>query len=605
MNTNNINVKYDIKRILSNLDEMDTDKLNNELKFKFKTLSVRSYNAIFYYLEKDISITNYFESIINYKNFNFRNIRNVGSKSIIELELLHEQIISLIYEYDQFHSKNEIKDEIKNRPYFNLVSCLDNEEIFLLNKYLEVKIDRLTARSRNALNDYLNHEVSFKNYYENIINNEALRFCKLRNIGVKTIKELELLHSEIIFYLSDIKSKRNKREEYYSFLLEDLFNLSNDQKIELKGYLCENKIPIFKIIWYIIENTSLFNKTQKLVFKNIFLYKEDNHQLTLSGIGEITNLTRERVRQIRVKLLENISNLFEFVSYFNYNHINTYKINKNQNIIIINNSTAQEICKNELVNFSSLFYEIIFSILLRKTHKIIEIEYIKKAKFSHNYLIKSSLFFAFDYKSFLNDMFDGLNERVKNSYKINLKEFISCYYNEIYQTEFKEVYATVKEILQIEHNIIVDSNDYILIEKNTPILAHEYVLKILRYYKKPMHYTEIYDECIKRGYPAKSPLNVHANIQREPKIFGLKGPGTFGLIEWGEYYGSIGDVTEQILKERNKPIRLKDIVEIISNELIVSQDSIPNVLFNYKHEKRFLKLRSGKVALKEWYDINK
>lgn len=118
-----------------------------------------------------------------------------------------------------------------------------------------------------------------------------------------------------------------------------------------------------------------------------------------------------------------------------------------------------------------------------------------------------------------------------------------------------------------------------------------------------MHFTELYEECIKREINISSATSIHSIVIRYSDIFGLKGPGIYGLIEWGGYFGKIGDVAEKILKERNEPIPWKEIEEILYRELYISQDSIREVLFHYELENRFVKIKDDKIALKEWYHI--
>ena len=115
-----------------------------------------------------------------------------------------------------------------------------------------------------------------------------------------------------------------------------------------------------------------------------------------------------------------------------------------------------------------------------------------------------------------------------------------------------------------------------------------------------MHFTELYQECLKRKINAGSALNIHSTMIRYNKIFGLKGPGIYGLFEWGGCFGSIGDVTEKIIKERNKPIGRRELVEILCRELYISQDSISTVLFNYTPEQRFVKMKNDTIGLREW-----
>ncbi len=115
-----------------------------------------------------------------------------------------------------------------------------------------------------------------------------------------------------------------------------------------------------------------------------------------------------------------------------------------------------------------------------------------------------------------------------------------------------------------------------------------------------MHFSDIYMESIKRGFQIKSVESVHSTLIRRNDVFGLKGPGIYGLIEWGGYFGTIGDVAAKILEERNKPISRRELENILCRELYISKDSISVVLFGYELEKRFIRTKNDTISLRIW-----
>lgn len=64
----------------------------------------------------------------------------------------------------------------------------------------------------------------------------------------------------------------------------------------------------------------------------------------------------------------------------------------------------------------------------------------------------------------------------------------------------------------------------------------------------------------------------------------------------GWLFGTIGDVTEKLLRERNKPIEQKELENILCRELYISQDSIINVLVRYENEQRFTLLKNNMIS---------
>ena len=168
---------------------------------------------------------------------------------------------------------------------------------------------------------------------------------------------------------------------------------------------------------------------------------------------------------------------------------------------------------------------------------------------------------------------------------------------------YKYKQSKAKKIIGSE--LIFDNERHtIIIKKNEKKQQYEYLIELLREFGHPMHFTDLFKLCVSRNIEFKSDINVHATLQRYDNFFGLKGPGTYGLKEWGGCFGSIGDVSEKYLKDNNCPVYQKELEEFICSELIVSQDSIREVLFNYLPEKRFVRIKGGMVGLKEWQNNN-
>ena len=91
---------------------------------------------------------------------------------------------------------------------------------------------------------------------------------------------------------------------------------------------------------------------------------------------------------------------------------------------------------------------------------------------------------------------------------------------------------------------------------------------------------------------------VHNVLIRE-SIFGFKGQGIYDLRNKGGLFGSIGDVTEEILLKRGYGIYYTELKRILMSELEISEHSINNVLFLYDIKKRFIK-SGNQVLLSKW-----
>jgi hypothetical protein len=95
--------------------------------------------------------------------------------------------------------------------------------------------------------------------------------------------------------------------------------------------------------------------------------------------------------------------------------------------------------------------------------------------------------------------------------------------------------------------------------------------------------------------------SVHSILINRNKIFGLKGFGIFDLRSKGGLFGTICSVAEQLLREKNKPIPIQELENLICKELVVNKNSIQSGLFYYGKETFFEKDKNGNVSLKEWH----
>lgn len=193
-----------------------------------------------------------------------------------------------------------------------------------------------------------------------------------------------------------------------------------------------------------------------------------------------------------------------------------------------------------------------------------------------------------------------LSKRISKEYKLHFQTYLLDFQNTDCFEFIDEITQLSEQILLNEFGTIIDHEKNIVFKRNTRMLRFEYLVDILNEFKTPMHYTDLYDICLQKEVVFASSLSVHSAMLNHPEIFGLKGPGIYGLLEWGGYFGKIGDVTEKKLRELNEPMDRKELEEFLVRELYISQDSIREVLFNYDLEYRFIKLKNDKISLKEW-----
>lgn len=392
------------------------------------------------------------------------------------------------------------------------------------------------------------------------------------------------------------------------------------QKINITGTLAQsikreitntNKIQIFTILKVLSANDYFFNsKNENEVFRLLFNCYQPLQILTLEQIGSKLSLSRERVRQIREVILRKFHFVFKYLfpetipTEFFYPYVNL----SGKNVISISEENARQINQNEGTSFSSLFITYILSFLYNKElvclGNISELFGRKSQSpgrvIRHLYLVNRS----FSSKFLLNKYLDYLASLV---FQRRQEDVFIPFYTILAKFSTKRV-NSINAILEVTQSIIVNDlsayatiqNAGILLLRNSKKSITQQVTEILRNSHKPLHYTEIFEHLLKDGIKVTSEQYIHSLLIREKTIFGLKGAGIYDLRSKKGYFGNIGDVAEQLLKERKNPMKLTEISDIICRELVVSRDSIKQVLFFYENEKRFERDINGQVRLKEW-----
>lgn len=118
-------------------------------------LSVRSFNVCNDNGLKDLpSILRYFQ-----ENKTFDNLRNCGRKS-------NEELIALCLKY--IDQENLIEDESSKaeNPLIAKISNLTRTQREIVNSFIEINLNNLTNRSKNAISTFLNGNLKIRNLSE-------------------------------------------------------------------------------------------------------------------------------------------------------------------------------------------------------------------------------------------------------------------------------------------------------------------------------------------------------------------------------------------------------------------------------------------------------
>lgn len=550
------------------MEELTTIMLKERLRDKFNTelakLSARAQNIL---EDEGILLFNFFydQYFIQQTKINFKSVRNCGAKTKNELD----QFVNIIcnskeFELPVFKSVISVPQLLQINPIIPLK--FDFQTTLLYNE----EFNKLSVRSKNVLTGIGSNSID--GFYYKVYFEDAQAILLLRNCGKASV--LEILKFKMIFKELLENSKKSTSGNNSFKDLEVYFNHS----ICLKSVESE-------------------------IFQNYYGFIKNYKNETLGEIAIRNNLSRERVRQISKSLIKriqgiiiNLSNIhkFDFQKYFT----NEY--------FVVNQEFAEKINISENTSFSPRFIAYVLIFINNPEFDFLTVD--ENSLITNVFFIKRTI--PFDFKRCFNHFSILIQSNRKIEIQIDdlLKSFqkvsLLCLDSIVIGLNERVQIINIIQLLishfKYREDQIDIKNNTILIRKNSRQLLHELLVKILDEYKKPMHFSEIFQECLKRGYKITSETSVHSTLTRRGDFFGLKGPGIYGLLEWGGYFGTIGDVAESILQEKNGPMPKRELEEILCRELYISKDSINVVLFGYELEDRFVKTKNDTVSLKKW-----
>lgn len=336
-------------RILSDVDYKEcftSDVL--EITFyelvKNENLSARSQNVCI-----DNGMTDFSSIIIYYwTNENFLKLKNCGQKSNIEL-------IELCKKYE-IRIEKPTKIRVIDKPINSLILKIDSltvKQKQIINIWLVSKFHELPIRPQNALNALLNNEITIKNFCDTIFSDTEFDISAIRNIGEKSESEIDafigLIKEQIELVLSCQDEREIEIKLCETFLIKNFSIIDATILQTIEDYNFQDGIPIFKIIKVLVDNDILFEIREKQIFNNEFYSTDEKEFKSVSDLSIEFGITRERVRQIRIKFLGKFESYFRFITQPEIKSLVNYNIDLSSYFIDISDELIDRINISEKV----------------------------------------------------------------------------------------------------------------------------------------------------------------------------------------------------------------------------------------------------------------
>lgn len=494
-------------------------------------------------------------------------MRNCGFASNIEL-------ISICNNYDDINSDENYQHE--ENPIVNIVSNLSRTQRDVINSFILVNTNSLTNRNQNAIKYFLKDDLKIKNFANNILLFKTFQVKKIKNVGSGSIHELEIYIKKIKDFLIEVSENDNEKQLISlknNFLIQTTYGLK-----EIPNKILESE-SIFQLTNFLIDQNALFDKNQALIFKKAFEIYQDYNELSIDEISNELGLTRERVRQIRLKCFDDLFDKLLFLQNFNDDLYQKYNIDIEQNNIDVNEELIEIINNYNEIKFSNKFITYLLYVYLSDKFSLVgnqeDVFFFKSftSRNRHNwinlYLVKKKLVTGFDFISFTDDISRRMDEKIEETYNFNFKSYLSRFLRNEEISLLNEIIPIAEKLINSEFEIYIDLEDNIIFKKNTAKQVHEFAFEALEKLGKQSKLSEICKMVLilNPNYETDEG-SLKASMLRKNGFVSIGRTSVYGLKKWEKEIdnfkgGTIRKIAEEYLANCDCPQHISKIAENI------------------------------------------
>nr|WP_315188338.1 hypothetical protein [uncultured Flavobacterium sp.] len=533
---------------------------------KKEPLSVRSYNVCKYNgLETLSDIIKFYR-----ENRSFDKLRNCGRKSNEELTELYNKYKNIDFVFQEIYP---VKFENK---FKTIIFELSRNQREVINSFIQVNANSLSNRSQNGINSFLENNLKIKNFADKILFADGFDFKKIKNIGAGTVPELGLFVNIVEDFIIEVSKNENEK---YLISLKNKFLIQNTFSLPFIPYEILESVSIFQLTNFLINQNAFYDTNQTKIFRKAFKIYNNSPELILDEIAIEVDLTRERVRQVRKTILEELFSKLLFIQNFDDNLLEKYNIDITQCFIEINDTQIEVINNQNKTNFTKEFITyLIYCYWSYKFELVGNNEDVLLPKFfnarnRHNwknfYLVKKEYVLEFDFISLANDISERLNERLEEAYSFSFKSYLSNFLINDNLEILNSIMEIAEKIVNQEFEIYIDLDDNLIFERNSSKSGFEYSYEALQELGRPSKVNEITQKIIELhpNYETDD-VKVRATLKRINGFVPIGRKSIFGLKKWEEELenfkgGTIRQITKEYLSQINEPKHISEIAEYV------------------------------------------
>lgn len=535
----------------------------------------------------------------------FDKLRNCGRKS-------DKELTGLVIKYENIDFDFQENYPVKFESKFKIIiSELSRNQREVINSFIQVNTNSLKVRSQNGIKSYLENNLKIKNFGDKILFSSTFDVKIIKNIGGKSASELKayiILIGDFIREVSMHETEKYLISLKNKFLIKEIFPTTT-----LPNEILESN-SIFELTNFLINENAFFNEDQTKIFKQSLRILQNSQIMSLDEIAIDVRKTRERVRQIKKKIIEELFSKLVFIKNFDDDLLEKYNIDDNQCLIEINDAQIETINSQNQTNFTKVFITYLIYAYWSDDYNLAgdyedvltsnDFNSRNRHNWNNFYLVKKEMVLEFDFISFANDISERLSERLEETYSFSFKSYLSNFLINNNLEILNSIMEVAEKIVNQEFDIYIDLEDNLTFERNSLKSGFEYSYEALQDLGKPSKVDEITQKIIELhpNYETDD-AKVRATLKRINGFVPFGRASVFGLKKWDNEKenikgGTIRSIAEEFISNYTVPMNIKDITEFVLQYRPESNEK--SIIYNLKMEgnNRFLFFKNSFIGLK-------
>lgn len=599
---------------LYSLNSEQFEKFQDYLFVTTSNCSVRLCNAI-----KSIGYRNFLVNYLFADDIKFFQIRNFGRKSLFEFNSIKPNIIKFIKDEYNGCNTEAVEEEIqKEKEKTNYESLTLKEKVgeaqyALLTNLLKTLMAEVSVRTQNGINNYKG------DFIEDFVH-KSNDVKSIKHIGRKSEIEFNSIISQLREAIDNLEQRELTEEEVFWIDKSSVYgNLIDD--------FCHNyyrnygQLPMFHILANCMSSL-LMDRSVKVLDSVVSLFSDEGSN-ELENVANEYNLSRERVRQICVKTINNLSEMQnpEVSNIPLYHKL----ISQEEDWAYILQVVSEKefwgideitgILLQEECSLNKQFVFVVLSVILQDKYIVVGKTPLSISSRSNGwlntYFISKRITDSFDFDVMI-DIVKNYESSNTESTTLTIQELLmDTFYSAWKQYDFsveEDLEYVVGQILVGELGIIPDLDFNYTLEGKKEEDPADILYYLLKESGDPLVIDELYSQ-LNLVIPDKyrSANSLRAIINRDPRLCFLGINNMVALSEWDHIQtGSIRELIVSFLAEFDSPQHIKDIVEYIQKHRDTSERSISSTMGSGD---QFVKYPGGYYGLtdrsySEWFILS-